>query len=136
MLSGPLSRIDTILESISTDPDQRNACSIARKMSRAAGRTITPIEDTVCSLLGLFDVKMPYLSGKGTNVCIRLYAEISERHKSYLFVPDYVSVLAEPYSSNPANVVLYPSGLENQPWSMTNRTLGSTSESGATGSET
>jgi len=52
-----------------------SAC-VAQKMSWAAGRETTRVEDTAYSLLGLFDVNMPPLYGEGEKAFIRLQLEI------------------------------------------------------------
>ncbi|KAI0506175.1 HET-domain-containing protein [Xylaria bambusicola] len=56
-------------------------CSIAERMSWAAHRKTTRIEDRAYSLLGLFDVNMPLLYGEGEKAFIRLQEEII-RHSS------------------------------------------------------
>ncbi|KAF8861247.1 HET-domain-containing protein [Acephala macrosclerotiorum] len=50
--------------------------SVARKMSWAAKRQSTRVEDIAYSLLGLFDVHMPLLCGEGSKAFIRLQEEI------------------------------------------------------------
>ena len=50
--------------------------NIATKMSWAALRETTRIEDTTYSLLGLFDINMPLLYGEGYKAFIRLQYEI------------------------------------------------------------
>ena len=50
--------------------------SIATKMSCAAMRETTRIEDTAYSLLGLFDINMPLLYGEGSKAFMRLQYEI------------------------------------------------------------
>ncbi|KAF9056943.1 heterokaryon incompatibility protein-domain-containing protein [Rhodocollybia butyracea] len=50
--------------------------SIAKKMSWAAGRETTRIEDRAYSLLGIFGVFMPTIYGEGTHAFIRLQEEI------------------------------------------------------------
>ncbi|KAF7442049.1 het domain protein [Pyrenophora tritici-repentis] len=45
-------------------------------MSWAAGRQTTRVEDEAYSLLGIFDVNMPLLYGKGDKACRRLQEEI------------------------------------------------------------
>ncbi|OTB07250.1 hypothetical protein M426DRAFT_318279 [Hypoxylon sp. CI-4A] len=49
---------------------------IARKMSWAAKRQTTRIEDMAYCLLGIFDIHMPLLYGEGANAFIRLQEEI------------------------------------------------------------
>lgn len=50
--------------------------SIAKKMSWAARRETTRVEDIAYCLLGLFDVNMPLLYGEGSKAFIRLQEEI------------------------------------------------------------
>lgn len=50
--------------------------SIAQRMSWAAKRTTTRIEDQAYSLMGLFDVNMPMLYGEGEKAFVRLQEEI------------------------------------------------------------
>jgi hypothetical protein len=49
---------------------------IAQKMSWAANRTTTRVEDMAYCLMGLFDVNMPLLYGEGTKAFGRLQEEI------------------------------------------------------------
>jgi hypothetical protein len=51
-------------------------CSVAQKMSWAANRETTRIEDRAYSLMGLFNVHMPLLYGEGARAFIRLQEEI------------------------------------------------------------
>ncbi|KAK4161783.1 heterokaryon incompatibility protein-domain-containing protein [Cladorrhinum sp. PSN259] len=50
--------------------------SAAQKMSWAANRDTTRVEDTAYCLLGLFSINMPLLYGEGSNAFIRLQEEI------------------------------------------------------------
>ena len=50
--------------------------SIARRMSWAAGRDTTRVEDTAYCLLGIFGVNMPLLYGEGDRAFLRLQEEI------------------------------------------------------------
>jgi hypothetical protein len=52
---------------------------VARKMSWAAKRTTTRVEDRAYSLLGLFDVNMPLLYGEGWKAFTRLQEEILKK---------------------------------------------------------
>lgn len=61
------------------DPSQLSRVSIAQRMSWAAGRRATKIEDIAYSLLGIFDVNMPMLYGEGDKAFIRLQEEIMKR---------------------------------------------------------
>jgi hypothetical protein len=53
--------------------------SVAQKMSWAANRETTRIEDQAYCLMGLFEVNMPPLYGEGRNAFIRLQLEILNR---------------------------------------------------------
>jgi hypothetical protein len=55
---------------------ERFRTSIAQKMSWAAGRSTTRLEDRAYSLLGIFGVNMPLLYGEGERAFIRLQEEI------------------------------------------------------------
>ncbi|KAM7202210.1 Heterokaryon incompatibility protein (HET) domain containing protein [Rhypophila sp. PSN 637] len=51
-------------------------CSIAQRMSWAAKRTTTRLEDQAYSLMGLFGINMPLLYGEGAKAFLRLQKEI------------------------------------------------------------
>ncbi|KAL8709015.1 MAG: hypothetical protein Q9220_006224 [cf. Caloplaca sp. 1 TL-2023] len=53
--------------------------SIAQRMSWAASRETTRVEDRAYSLLGIFDVNMPMLYGEGPKAFIRLQEEIIKK---------------------------------------------------------
>ena len=55
------------------------AASISMRMSWAAERNATRVEDIAYSLLGIFDVNMPLLYGEGKNAFIRLQHEIIKK---------------------------------------------------------
>lgn len=55
-------------------------CSVAERMSWAARRKTTRIEDTAYCLLGIFDVNMPLLYGEGRKSFRRLQEEIVKRN--------------------------------------------------------
>jgi hypothetical protein len=57
----------------------RSNISVARKMSWAAKRTTTRVEDRAYSLLGIFDVNMPLLYGEGLKSFTRLQEEIIKK---------------------------------------------------------
>ena len=56
-----------------------DSCSVAQRMSWAAERKTTKLEDQAYSLLGLFDINMPALYGEGKNAFLRLQEEIIRR---------------------------------------------------------
>lgn len=55
----------------------------AEKMSWAAERTTTRVEDRAYSLMGLFDVNMPLIYGEGNKAFARLQAEILRNTNDY-----------------------------------------------------
>jgi hypothetical protein len=56
--------------------DALSIANIAQKMSWAAKRTTTRLEDRAYSLLAIFDVNMPLLYGEGRKAVTRLQEEI------------------------------------------------------------
>lgn len=134
-----LSGITRISQEVLTDPLRRDELSVARKMSWAARRQTTRIEDTVYCLLGIFKVNMPLLYGEGTRAFVRLQEEILKetdghslfaceapsRPYSILQSNDFISVLAESPIDfmHTANAVPYPSSPSSQPCAMTRRGL-------------
>jgi len=70
-----LSEITKIDEATLAGADPRR-CSIAQRMSWAAGRHATRMEDEAYSLLGLFDISMPMLYGDGKRAFISLQERI------------------------------------------------------------
>jgi hypothetical protein len=60
--------------------DQIFNCSVARRMSWAARRETTRVEDLAYCLLGIFDVNMPLLYGEGMKAVTRLQEEILRQH--------------------------------------------------------
>jgi len=54
--------------------------ALARKMSWAASRQTTRIEDTAYCLMGIFDINMPLLYGEGEKAFQRLQEEIIKRN--------------------------------------------------------
>lgn len=54
-------------------------CSVAQRMSWAASRRTTRVEDRAYSLLGIFDVSMPLLYGEGNKAFLRLQEEVIRR---------------------------------------------------------
>ncbi|KAI1413565.1 heterokaryon incompatibility protein-domain-containing protein [Hypoxylon sp. FL1857] len=81
MLCQRLSQITGIDEGILSHSDEIQSISIAKRMSWAARRKTTRIEDRAYSLLGLFDVNMPMIYGEGPKAFIRLQEEIM-KHSS------------------------------------------------------
>jgi hypothetical protein len=76
---------------ILTGKEDLGNVSIARRMSWAAKRKTTRVEDIAYSLLGIFDVNMPLLYGEGEKAFIRLQGEImrdSDDHSLFAWKDD------------------------------------------------
>ncbi|KAF2723568.1 hypothetical protein K431DRAFT_243099, partial [Polychaeton citri CBS 116435] len=63
-----------------TTPNSFMQCSIARRMSWAAGRRTRQVEDRAYSLLGIFNISMPLLYGEGNRAFERLQLLIIEKY--------------------------------------------------------
>jgi len=137
-LSPLLSSITTIPEDVLAQSRNRRACSVARKMTWAANRQTTRIEDVAYSLLGIFDVNMPLLYGEGRKAFIRLQEEILKETDDQSLLAwgldvekdlDVSMTLAGVFANSPAaflgseDVVPIPSNPRRQPQSMTSRGL-------------
>ncbi|KAI0104352.1 HET-domain-containing protein [Daldinia grandis] len=61
---------------ISTPKTSLSQYSVAQKMSWAAHRLSTRVEDIAYSLLGIFEINMPLLYGEGAKAFVRLQEEI------------------------------------------------------------
>jgi hypothetical protein len=132
-LSPLLSSITTIPEDVLAEPKNRRDCSVARKMTWAAKRQTTRIEDVAYSLLGIFDVNMPLLYGEGRKAFIRLQEEILKETDDQsllawgLVGKDRYTTATGVFASDPEaflgseDVVPFPSKPERQAPSMTNR---------------
>lgn len=77
-LMAQLSEITKINTDILKDPDQLFRLPVAQKMSWAATRQTTRVEDMAYCLLGIFNVTMPMLYGEGSGAFQRLQEEISK----------------------------------------------------------
>ena len=66
----------TLIDQSALQGDPLSGYSIAKRMSWAAHRETTRIEDQAYSLMGLFDVNMPLLYGEGSKAFIRLQEDI------------------------------------------------------------
>ena len=75
-LAAVISSVTNIEEALLRGLTDLRQVSIAKKMSWAATRQTTRVEDIAYCLLGLFDVNMPLLYGEGTKAFIRLQEEI------------------------------------------------------------
>ncbi|KAI0419291.1 HET-domain-containing protein [Xylaria grammica] len=75
-LSGIISNITSIEEKYLDGSEGFRGASIAARMSWAASRQTSRIEDMAYSLLGIFEINMPLLYGEGNRAFIRLQEEI------------------------------------------------------------
>lgn len=77
-LSRAISAITGIDGDVLRDSAALSQIPVARRMSWAAGRETSRLEDKAYSLLGIFDVNMPMLYGEGEKAFIRLQEEIAK----------------------------------------------------------
>ena len=75
-LSRSISDVTGIDEVYLTQEREVSRASVAQRMSWAAKRQTTRVEDVAYSLLGIFNINMPLLYGEGENAFIRLQQEI------------------------------------------------------------
>ena len=75
-LCNTIADITRIEPGVLQDAQRMWACSIAKRMSWAAGRETRRQEDKAYSLLGIFGVNMPMIYGEGARAFIRLQEEI------------------------------------------------------------
>ena len=78
-LTAELSRKTKIPESVLSHATKPSACSVAQRMSWAAERTTTRVEDRAYSLMGLFDVYMPMIYGEREKAFLRLQQHIIQK---------------------------------------------------------
>lgn len=137
MLSPLLSRITTIPENVLANPTHRFDCSVARKMSWAAKRQTTRVEDVAYCLLGIFGVHMPLLYGEGTQAFVRLEEEIlkesddqsifawglRDRDETEGLMPLGILADSPAWFLDSEDVVPFPSNPDRQSFAMTNKGL-------------
>ena len=75
-----ISKCTRVPRDVLTGVDAIAKYSVASKMSWAARRKTTRLEDSAYCLLGIFDVNMPLLYGEGGKAFRRLQEEIIKRH--------------------------------------------------------
>ncbi|KAK8071493.1 HET-domain-containing protein [Apiospora hydei] len=75
-LISTLSRITQIDQAILEDADTLSDVSIGKRMSWAAQRTASRVEDVAYSLLGIFGLSMPVIYGEGERAFMRLQEEL------------------------------------------------------------
>jgi hypothetical protein len=96
-----LSDITKVDSHVLRDIAALSSVPVGRKMSWAAGRKTTRIEDQAYSLLGLFDINMPLLYGEGPRAFIRLQQQIaSETNDLSLFAWQYSREVKDQHESN------------------------------------
>ncbi|KAK3400346.1 heterokaryon incompatibility protein-domain-containing protein [Sordaria brevicollis] len=78
-LSSLLVKITRIDLDILLDPSKIYTIPVGKRMSWAADRQTTRIEDRAYSLLGIFDINMPLIYGEGSKAFTRLQEEIVRR---------------------------------------------------------
>ncbi|KAK0639127.1 hypothetical protein B0T16DRAFT_336794, partial [Cercophora newfieldiana] len=74
-MSATISAVTCIPQKILLTSNHADA-SVAQKMSWAAGRKTSVVEDRAYSLMGLFDISMPMIYGEGERAFVRLQEEI------------------------------------------------------------
>ncbi|KAH7323104.1 heterokaryon incompatibility protein-domain-containing protein [Stachybotrys elegans] len=74
-----LSVITGIDQDILVGTKPLNSASVAKRMSWAAYRETTRVEDIAYCLMGIFDVNMPMLYGEGSKAFLRLQEEIMKQ---------------------------------------------------------
>jgi hypothetical protein len=143
-LAKPIASVTGIDTEILLNSDvQLKQISVARRMSWAALRETTRLEDLAYCLLGIFDVNMPLLYGEGEKAFIRLQEEIMRSSADQsLFVwtgshsPQRPRIWQDPWAKpcgilarSPRdfalalNAIPIQSGGETVPYAMTNRGL-------------
>lgn len=136
-LSKLVSKRTRIPEDIVENPSRVRYASIASRMSWAAGRQTTRIEDVAYSLLGIFNVNIPLLYGEGKKAFIRLQEEIlRESDDQTIFAWEYDEGdcpegywFPGPLADSPArfaqsgDIIPLPNNAEREPYTMTNKGL-------------
>lgn len=82
-LSDLLTQITKISDEVLQNPGRLDRLSVAQRMSWAATRQTSRIEDLAYCLLGIFDVNMPMLYGEGPRAFIRLQEEIAKESNDF-----------------------------------------------------
>jgi hypothetical protein len=85
-LSRPISRITGVDELCITGSKTLSQYSVAQRMSWAADRSTTRVEDIAYCLLGIFDINMPLLYGEGDKAFRRLQQEIIRVYNDHSFL--------------------------------------------------
>jgi hypothetical protein len=115
-----------------TDLSRWERASIAQKMSWAAYRNTTRVEDRAYCLMGLFGINMPLLYGEGERAFVRLQLQILEQSDDEsLFAWEHYTqtdttsglLASSPFSFRNSGDVIPQSFISRPPYSMTNRGL-------------
>jgi len=136
-LSELVSKRTRIPGEVLKEPLKMQFASIASRMSWAAGRETTRVEDAAYSLLGIFNVNIPLLYGEGKKAFIRLQEEIlKESDDQSIFAWEFVTgdcpdgyLFTGPLADSPANfaqsgnIIPLPSDANKHPYTMTNKGL-------------
>lgn len=123
-------------------PDRVLVKSVAARMSWAASRQTTRVEDQAYCLLGLFNVNMPLLYGEGQKAFLRLQEEIAKiLDDESLFawptlIPDQEALVARTipgfigyfapsplYFAKSGSIIPIPGRIRQRPWVSTNKGL-------------
>ncbi|KAH7091397.1 heterokaryon incompatibility protein-domain-containing protein [Paraphoma chrysanthemicola] len=92
------------------DGEPPESFSVSKRMSWAANRKTTRIEDLAYSLMGLFDVNMPLLYGEGEKAFMRLQEQIlSDDDDQTLFAWTPVAPRPSPYALGTSIFAQHPS---------------------------
>lgn len=95
------------------------SCSVARRLSWAATRYTTRVEDVAYSLMGLFGVNMPLLYGEGGRAFFRLQQEImktSDDQSILAFTQPVGHGLLADSPQRFANSIIEKTGLASPVW--------------------
>lgn len=107
-LDDDLVQITNIDRAVLQDVETLSMVPVARKMSWAASRQTTRVEDMAYCLLGIFNVNMPLLYGEGSKAFLRLQEEIA-RSGSDLSLLAWSPAPSRPFQRNQICGIFAPS---------------------------
>ncbi|KAI1126278.1 heterokaryon incompatibility protein-domain-containing protein [Nemania abortiva] len=126
-----ISRITGIERTVLFDKREMFLCSVSQRMSWAAFRETTRVEDEAYCLLGIFDIHLSLIYGEGRKAFRRLQEEIIKRKADltifYWYTPrndmdaQYTSLFAESPSAFRLGTALKPSTSEFSEFLLTNK---------------
>jgi len=99
-MASRISGITGIPRRVLSRPQMMYRCSVAQRMSWAAKRHTSRVEDLAYSLMGLFNVNMPLLYGEGKKSFVRLQEEIlkeSTDHTIFAWFSNDNTLVAGPH---------------------------------------